>query len=135
MGEDCVIGGLHVGVSTDHGRDLAIEHATHGDFFAGSFGMEVHEHDLDAEFVQTQCFVVGPDEGIFQWRLHEGTSLCLHNSDFSFVGIENDSARAGGAFRVISWTQQTWFGGEVVNDFCLIPNVVAGGDHGGTSAK
>ena len=135
MGEDRVIGRLYVRVGADDSGYLTIEHASHGDFFAGGFGVEIHEHDLDTQLMQAQGFIIGPDERVFQGRLHEGSTLCLHDGDFAFFGIKNDSAGTGGAFGVIARPQQPWLGGEIVDDFCLIPDVVARGDDGGTCAE
>ena len=42
-GEDAFVGGGDVGVGAENGGDAAVEVPTHGDFFAGGFGVEIDE--------------------------------------------------------------------------------------------
>ena len=45
--QDSFVGGLHVRVRAQHGRDAAIEKPTHGDFFRSCFGVHIDEANLD----------------------------------------------------------------------------------------
>ena len=52
VGENFFIGGLDVGMGADECGDASIEESGHGNFFAGGFGVKVHEDDgsFGAEF-------------------------------------------------------------------------------------
>ena len=48
LGQDPLVGRLHVRVRADDCRDLAVEKPAHRDFLRGGFGVEVHEDDAGA---------------------------------------------------------------------------------------
>jgi hypothetical protein len=63
--ENALVGCLHMGMGTKDGRDLPVQEPAHRDFFAGRFGM--HVHDDDGCFLpQTFDFGQSGGEGIVE---------------------------------------------------------------------
>ena len=66
---DALVGGLHVRVRADDGRDAAVEVPAHRDFLRGRLGVEVHEHDR--RFVTDRVDLVQHDAKRIVDRRHE----------------------------------------------------------------
>ena len=133
-GEDGFVGGLDVGVGADDGGDAAVEEAAHGDFFAGGFSVEV-EKDDGGFLAEGGDFGVEGEKGVFRGRVREGAAHGAGDGDFSFVGVEDDAALAGGAWGEVEGAEQAGLGGHVGDELVLIPAVVAEGDDGGAGAE
>ena len=66
-GKNLFVGGLHMRMSADHGRRLAIKIMTHRHFFRRGLGMHIHEHRGDP-LPQPPHFPLGDLEGTIQGR-------------------------------------------------------------------
>lgn len=133
-GKDRFIGGLDVGVGADYGGDPAVEVPSHGDFFAGGFGVKVEE-DVKSFFAEAGHFGVKGEEGVFHGRVHEGAAHGIDHGDFAFVSFQNDAALAGAAGGEIERPEQARFGFHVGHEFVLVPAMVAESDHRGAGAE
>ena len=132
--ENAFVGCLHVGMGTEDGRDLPVQEPAHCDFFAGRFGM--HVHDDDGCFLpQTFDFGHSGVEGIVEKGLHEGTALEIEDTHLALGGFQNEAPLPRRAVGIVDRTQQTRLCGNVGGGFPLIPNVIARGDDRHTAAK
>ena len=139
LGEDAVVGGGDVGVGAEDGGDAAIEIPAEGLLFARGLGVEIDEDDLGGDFGEE---LVGFAEGVVAGG-HEDAALEVEDGVLGAV-IEGAlvAAEAYGGGGVVAGTEQAAGalvrGGEdahVVEDFALIPDVVAGGDDVGAEIE
>ena len=71
--KDLLVGGLHVGMGSNHCRNRAIEHTPHGDLLRGRLTMEIDEDHFGGRS-QPSHLGLGEQEGIFHGR-HERPRL------------------------------------------------------------
>lgn len=134
--EDTLVSRLDVGVGADDCGNFAVEAPPKGDFFGSRFGMEVDENDFHTVLVTQAVDFRGDDgEWIVESWLNERPALRVNDGDLAVIGIEDDAACAGCAFGPVDRAEQSRLGGEVGDDFLLIPHVVTGRNDGGTSAE
>ena len=111
-------------VGPDDPRDPAIEVPANRYFFTGRLRMEVDKDD-GCFCAQPFHFRVEGGEGIFERRLNERAALGIDDGDFALRGFEDDTSLPWGSGWVIERAQHAGFPGHVIDDFSLIPNVVA----------
>ena len=133
--QDALVGGGHVGVGAEHSGDPAVEIPAERLLFAGGFGVDVDEDDLGGDLLEQ---LVGFAKGVVACG-HEDAALQVDDGVLG-AGVPAFrreraliAAEADGRGRVVAGAQQAARalvrGGEhahVVEDFALVPDVVAG---------
>ena len=128
---------------TQNGGDATVKIPAEGYFFAGGFGVEVEEDDLGVGVAFDEGEeLVGLAKGVVAGG-HEDAALKVEDgvlcaiAELAFVDAE-----AGGAVSVVGGTDDaaaTLVGvggdGHVLEDFFLVPDVVAGGDDVGAEVE
>ena len=127
--EDLFVGRLHVRVRAHHGGYPAVEEPAHGDFFTGRFPVDIDE---DAGGFRPHLGNGGIDraKGVLQDGLHKSTRLDIDHAHFSLGRLQHDGAAARSSFRIVERPQEPRLEIEKREDVLLIPDMVAGGDHG-----
>ena len=77
----------------------------------------------------------GGEERIIQRGLDERAALDQHHGDLALGGFQHHAAIARGTGGIIEGPQQSRFSGEIIDDFRLIPHMVAGGNDRGTGPQ
>ena len=98
--QNLLIRGLHVGMSSDDRRNLAVKKMSDRDFLARRFAMNIDNnvrsfltHLSDGRFDRA--------EWILQNRLHKCTALHVDHADLAFGCFEHDRSAAGRASWII----------------------------------
>jgi len=147
-GEDALIRGGDVGVGAQDGGYTPIEIPAHGDFFAGGFGVKIHQDDLCfaclfdtfKDAVDLVEWVVG---AVHEDAAHDvddcvGCADVLAVLDHSLVDAVAGQAvlQVGGAQDAAS-ALMALFGSRlhVLDQLFLVPDVVAGGDDVGAKVE
>ena len=121
--QDPFVGGLHVRVRADHGRDEAIEVPAHGDLLRGRLGVEVHEDDarLGAERFD---LAERERERIVERRHEHAPHQVQHADGFARPRAADDAAAAGHAGGEVGRPKQARLARQVLEHFLLVPDVV-----------
>ena len=132
-----------MGVGAEDGGDAAVEIPAESYFFAGGFGVEVEEDHLGVGVALDEGEeFVGFAEGVVAGG-HEDAALEVEDgvlgavAEGAFVDTE-----AGGSVGVVGGAEDAAAAdvgvggdGHVLEDFLLVPDVVAGGDDVGTEVE
>jgi hypothetical protein len=132
-----------VGVGAEDGGDAAVEIPAEGGFFAGGFGVDVEEDDFCVGVAfDLDEKLVGFAEGVVAGG-HEDAALQVEDGVFGAVAeLALVDAEAGCADGVVGGTDdaaatdvRVGGDGHVLEDFFLVPDVVAGGDDVGAEVE
>lgn len=123
--ENRVVSRLDMGVGPKDGGHLSIEHPSHRDFLAGRFRMVVHHNRADALGTKPFGLCVCGKVRILKRRLDKRATLHLHHGDPALCRLQHHASVPRSARRIVEGAEQSRLGREVIDDFRLIPNVVA----------
>ena len=122
--QDPLVGGLHVRMRTDHGRDAAVEMPPHGNFLRRRLGVEIHEDDPCA-LVHRVNLARDGDERVVDAQ-HEYAAHDVDDADaLSGAGPGDVAAVPGCAGGVVRRPKEPGLRADVVEGFALVPDVVA----------
>ena len=126
--QNALVGGLHVRVRADDGRDLAVEMPAHRDLLRRRLGVEVHEDDPRARLERLDL-LQHDRERIVDVRHEDAAHDVDHADGPAVLGAREIAAVAGHAGGVVGRPQQARLGADVVERFLLVPDVIARRHH------
>ncbi len=126
LGEDPLIGGLHMGVGPYQGRDLPIEVEAQGLLLFGILRMEVNqdERGLLAQFLH--MLHPDPERAVDGRHLH--ASLQVEDSHLGPLDVHHHRPMPRSLGRIVGRTQEALLAIEVATQVILLPDVVPTGD-------